>query len=473
MLHIENIKLLLILPLTILMFYHSSPELFSEEMKPDTQVLTVSKNIELSLEEEELVHEIEELEEKIYKHYDVETEKKLALVYLKYSKFLVQENHFQEAKEYLDIAKGLGVNQEKAKEISMLLEEKQPVEMKNNVISHLLPDGKERVSRKFQPTDNFIFRRNVVYALFEQAGSFYEAKNYELAKTPTKKILEYEPNNKLANELLGNIHYQLQELKEAEFYWEKAVSRDSLDRINKKRSKLKKELPLEEGLLSVEEEHFKIRYASSNQQYTSYDLKLLLREAYKEIYQDFSTPLKGKIVVLMYEKKDFENKIRSSHLTGALFDGKIRMPFLNKQRGSEREMKRLIWHELTHAFIYNYAGDKVPLWLNEGVAQYYENKVIPIQLRFFWTTYRRNKLLNLRGLSLGEKIFKNTETTTLFYQQSFVFVDYLIERFGFYKVRELLKELGKEENVDSAFLKVFSLSAKEVERRWLKWLEGK
>ena len=320
--------------------------------------------------------------------------------------------------------------------------------------------------------DGFLIQRAIIYNLLESGANAYKEKNYSLAEEEMKKVLELDPSNKFAHELIGDIYYLTQNLSEAKSHWQKSLSAENIQRVNSKLAKLQKEMPVESKLKSAEEEHFIIRYDRTQKEYSSYQLKTLLREAYKSIYQDMGTPLEEKTVVLLYDPDVFNKSVRKEHWSGALFDGKIRVPLKgeeDKKLGGSKEFRKLIWHELGHVFIYEIGGKNVPLWVHEGIAQYEENKIIPVNTDLFRAFLKSGKIYRISQLSLGSKLFKDNQTILLFYQESFIVMKYLIKQYGFYKVRELLKSIRKGENFDSAFISTFNLSPDEMDKKWLAW----
>jgi len=427
-------------------------------------------------QEESLIKEIRGLEDLVYKsNYKKEFEFELANKYMEYSEYLIQMNRFKDAKEYLDIVQGLGVGGGKYEQLKQLvalnkISNKKQKKIKKQSLKEMI--SSRGLSKKESAA--FIIEKQAVYTLFKKAIQYFEDKNYSLAEGEAKQILEYDPSNKYAHEMLGDIYYSTQDLDSANFHWKQSITRENLVRVNKKLNKLKKEIPFEKQLKKTDEEHFIIMYANTEAEYSSYELKELLREAYRAIYQKFGVSVKGKTVVLMYEREVFENSVRTSHLTGALYDGKIRMPLLSSEvRQSEKEMKRLIWHELSHVFIHQMAGSNVPLWLNEGIAQVIESDVSLVKPQLFWSAYYQNRLLSMKELNKGRKLFDSSEVTALFYQQSYMFIQYLKERYGFYKIVELLKELRKTPDIEAAFLAVFNSSLNQVDKRWKVWLRDK
>ena len=55
----------------------------------------------------------------------------------------------------------------------------------------------------------------------------------------------------------------------------------------------------------------------------------------------------------------------------AVFDGRIRVPIRGALAHPE-ELDRVLSHELAHAFVHSIAPRGVPVWLNEGIAMFFE-----------------------------------------------------------------------------------------------------
>ena len=101
-------------------------------------------------------------------------------------------------------------------------------------------------------------------------------------------------------------------------------------------------------------------------------------------------------------------------------------------------LQRILYHEYAHVLIRGLARHHVPLWLNEGMAQ--------------WAAGENSHVLEQR-LAQGEKIFpfarleksfaglSETEAS-LAYAQSLSLTNFLIERFGEVQIIELLNRLG-------------------------------
>lgn len=76
-----------------------------------------------------------------------------------------------------------------------------------------------------------------------------------------------------------------------------------------------------------------------------------------------------RIPVVLYRREEFARITGLSEWAGGSFDGTIRVP-IAEERSLDPALSGLLRHELVHAFVRAVGGDKVPAWLNEGLAQW-------------------------------------------------------------------------------------------------------
>lgn len=136
-------------------------------------------------------------------------------------------------------------------------------------------------------------------------------------------------------------------------------------------------------------------------------------------------------------------------------------------------------HELTHVImrkkIHSALGDVTfPLWLNEGLAVYYET--YPGQLTpQFADPLRRaiqsDKLYTIRALS---GYFNSTwEAGNLAYGESYSIVDFIIRHYKREKLAQLLMEIKLGGNFDDILIKVFGVDSDGLENEWRKDIGAK
>jgi STE24 endopeptidase len=303
--------------------------------------------------------------------------------------------------------------------------------------------------------------------LFNEAVRLYEKKEYELARQALEDSLRHDPRNPFAFELLGDIAYLEQDLEEALHQYEAAFQIRPQQELKGKIVKTRKERGMEEEFESFEGEHFVIKYRGEESGIEGSALRELLGEAYREIGRELGYFFKHKVVVLLYDEEEFRGLSGVPHWSSGIYDGKIRLPAYQKGL-SEREIEQRVRHELTHTFVAEISRGRCPVWLNEGLAEYQEARVEPPDLRVFQAAVRTNTLFPLEALLTQERAldFKDPLEVALFYVESYHFVNYLIEKYGMFSVRQLLERFAEGKDSFEAIEEVLKISPLEVEKRW-------
>ncbi len=119
-------------------------------------------------------------------------------------------------------------------------------------------------------------------------------------------------------------------------------------------------------------------------------------------------------------------KADAPHWAAATFDGQIHLPLDPAVDPGRREV--ILRHELTHAFLADAGGGQVPLWLNEGLAQYYQgarcNKLpdansadwldsLAIRRTFLDLDQDRAELAYTYSLAVAQELLELNSTTIL------------------------------------------------------------
>jgi hypothetical protein len=304
--------------------------------------------------------------------------------------------------------------------------------------------------------------------LYNDAVKFFEKNEFELAREALKESLSLEPRNALALELLGEIENLQQNFEKAEYYYKQSYLVSSSARLRQKIEKIQKENLVEKNLDTYDEEHFVIKYRKGEQGYEGYWLKNLLRDTYRQISQDFGAYFNHKTIVLFYSGSEFHEVTGQSLWVGGLYDGKIRLPSF--RRGfQELNLRATAAHEMTHAFVAFLSGTRAPAWIHEGLAQYEQNKIQPVDTAVFKVAVRTKSLMPMsRLLSESLKIDKmDPLEVALFYQEVFVFVSYLVERFQMYRIKDILVKFKEGKPAEQAIEEVLGVSPSQLEKEWL------
>jgi len=178
----------------------------------------------------------------------------------------------------------------------------------------------------------------------------------------------------------------------------------------------------------------------------------LLKEAYREIGKKLGIYPDEKIVVILYNEKTFFDVTRAPGWAGGLYDGKIRIPIAGVE-DNIKMLKRVVFHEYTHVLV-SLITKQCPLWLNEGLAEYFSEG-------------NMDKIGQIIPLEFLEKRFPsdNQKSVYIAYLESYSVVSYIAERYGVFKLKELLLELNNN-SIDKAFETVFHMSYSNFLKKW-------
>lgn len=336
--------------------------------------------------------------------------------------------------------------------------------------------GKESVERRQKiEIDQFYAGKGgkapvapMAIALYNDAVKFYEKNEFELARQALTDSLGLEPRNALALELLGEIENLQQNFEKAEYYYKQSYLVSPSTRLRQKIEKIQKEHSVEKTLDTYDEEHFIIKYRKGEQGYEGYWLKNLLRDTYSRLSKDFGTYFNHKTAVLFYAGKEFHDVTGQSVWVGGLYDGKIRLPAY-RQGFKETDLRAAATHEMTHAFVAFLSGMRAPAWIHEGLAQYEQDKVQPVDTMILSAAIRTKALIPIdRLLSESLQMDKmDPLEVALFYQEVFMLVRYMVERYQMYRMKEILVKFKEGKQAEQAIEEVLGISTKQLEKEWL------
>ena len=166
------------------------------------------------------------------------------------------------------------------------------------------------------------------------------------------------------------------------------------------------------------------------------------------------------VTVVMYTDDEFRAVTGAHAWASGVFDGKIRFPL----GAPDRDLERLVMHEMTHAAIHAVTRGRAPRWLHEGVAQAMEGVPVDPMLRV-------PASVNLAGV---ETLITDPDPlrARTGYDLSLWIARDLLDRGGTPRLAERLERLGAGEALEAAFTRVYGLPLAELESQWRRLLGG-
>jgi tetratricopeptide (TPR) repeat protein len=261
--------------------------------------------------------------------------------------------------------------------------------------------------------------------------------------------------------LLGDVYYSQERLDEARQAWERAHSLRPDPAVQSRLDKIRREAAVDGDYRRTDAAHFTLKYDGDR---TGPDLggQILaaLEEQYAALVVQFDYLPPQPIVVVIYPQRQFREATLAEENVAGLFDGKIRVPIGGLQQ-IRADARRVLTHELAHAFIAGKSGRTAPRWLHEGLAQYVEGSRTPAGVAAGLARAYRD--LDGRP-GWGE---------TFSYPSSLAFVEFLVEREGWHRLVDVLEAMARGLGEEPAFQEATRYSLKELRDLWGKALAAR
>ena len=298
----------------------------------------------------------------------------------------------------------------------------------------------------------------------EKEGDHATAESYY------KKSLTLNPSDAEVMLALGVLLYNQEKLKEALTYLNSYIEKNPSDEDAMLYvMKIERELEVEESYEITEGEHFVFKYEGVSSKTVGHFLRITLEEIYITTGAKLGHYPTDKITVILYTDEDFHTATLSPDWSGGLYDGKIRIPVRGLE-GNSDELTEVVTHEYTHAVVYEMAGIYCPVWLNEGLAQYFEGKSVENAHK---TTY--NFILSYQTdppLRRYENSFFALDESEVYqaYEMSLSATAFIIKKYGMTYIKTMLDDLGEGETVEQALEGNLYLSYDQFISRWVKYI---
>ncbi|MEP6913677.1 MAG: tetratricopeptide repeat protein [bacterium] len=156
-----------------------------------------------------------------------------------------------------------------------------------------------------------------------------------------------------------------------------------------------------------------------------------------------------------------------------------------EDRGVGQNPFNIIFHEYTHLLVNNNSGN-VPIWFNEGLAEYYSTVTVTDDQKFELGNpisghvylLREKKMLPLRTLFQVDHrspYYNERDKQSVFYAQSWALMHYLIlgksgQRVA--RVAKFLDSLSANVPMEQAFQQAFELSFEQMEKELLQYIKN-
>jgi tetratricopeptide (TPR) repeat protein len=135
-------------------------------------------------------------------------------------------------------------------------------------------------------------------------------------------------------------------------------------------------------------------------------------------------------------------------------------------------------HEYIHHLLTKRSANRVPLWLHEGLAKYFERgwvenaepALAPPTEHLLAEALAARKLIPLEKLHPSIGKLPTQDDAALAFAQVYTLVDWMVGKDGLEGINRLLDQLGAGDSLDDALVAVYGLTFRQLEQTWRTWL---
>src|ERR1700737_4355 len=317
---------------------------------------------------------------------------------------------------------------------------------------------------RFQPENSTIL---IYYAaLLVRTGNPSQAVPY--AHRATRAA----PDSPDAFTILGYAQFACDRTKEAIASWKHSIELRPDSAVQQFLAKAQREEHVETDFAQRESSHFVVHYEGKQ---TSETLRgqivAALESDYDDLVRDLGTPPRDNILVTLYTEQAFFDVTRAPSWTGAINDGKLRIP-ISGLTSVTPELARVLKHELAHSFINQLSAGRCPPWLHEGIAQLLEPKNLGSDGRQLARLFKLQHNIPLNVLEGSFMHFSGVEAYAA-YAESLAAVSYINDSYGMGDVQRLLQLLSHGSSMEAALRATIHSDYGQLETELAKYLADK
>jgi tetratricopeptide (TPR) repeat protein len=280
------------------------------------------------------------------------------------------------------------------------------------------------------------------------------------------RALQIEPQLLQAAAILGELLYRQGDLDLAIKTYERALPSAPPSVAVAMRGRLaawREEVALPQNRDAIKDDRFTIGFDGPVQQKLAARATSVLSAAFWRIGKTLGAYPSAPINVILYSERQFHDITGAPEWSAGGFDGQIRMPVKGAAQNLA-EFDRILVHELTHAMLKSIASRNLPVWLNEGLAMYFEGRDAALSER------RLAAARLFVPLAVLQTSFTrlNAAQAVIAYEESAFATRALVDRIGPTGVGQLLQDLSAGQTIDQAierFGVTFVAFESDLERR--------
>jgi hypothetical protein len=317
---------------------------------------------------------------------------------------------------------------------------------------------------RFQPENATVL--TYYAALLVRTGNASQALSY------AQRAARAAPDSADAFAVLGYAQQASDRTSDAVVSFKRSIELRPDPAVQKFLAKAEREQNVETDFSQRESGHFVLHYEGKQSSEAFRGQVLATLEAdYEDLSRTLGEPPRDSILVTLYTEQDFFDVTRAPSWTGALNDGKLRIP-VNGLSSVTSALARVLKHELAHSFINHLSSNRCPPWLNEGIAQLAEPRSLGgdgRQLSLLFNAQQEIPLNMLEGSFLRFSGIK----ASVAYAESLAAVSYINDTYGMGDLQRILQRLAEGSSTEAALRATIHSDYGQLESEVGKYLADK
>jgi Peptidase MA superfamily len=280
------------------------------------------------------------------------------------------------------------------------------------------------------------------------------------------------PESPDAYTVLGYAQQACDRTKDAVVSWKHSLQLRPDATVQQYLDKAQREQNVETDFTQRESSHFVLHY-EGKQTSEAFREQILaaLESDYDDLSRDLGTPPRDNILVTLYTEQAFFDVTRAPSWSGAINDGKLRIP-INGLSSMTSELARVLKHELAHSFINQISAGRCPPWLHEGIAQLLEPKSLGADGRQVSQLFKAQRNIPMNALEGSFMRFSGVEAYVA-YAESLAAVSYINDSYGMGDIQRILQRLSEGSSTEAALRATIHSDYGQLEAEVGKYLSDK
>jgi len=241
----------------------------------------------------------------------------------------------------------------------------------------------------------------------------------------------------------------LDHTREAITSWKRSLELRPDARVEQLLAKAQREQRVESDFTQGESSHFVLHYEGKQTSEIFRGQILAALEAdYDDLVRDLGTPPRDNILVTLYTEQAFFDVTHAPSWTGAINDGKLRVP-ISGLSSMTPELAHVLKHELAHSFIAHLSAGRCPPWLHEGIAQFLEPRSLGGEGRQLSLLFKAQGNIPLNTLE-GSFLHLSGPQVHIAYAESLAAVSYISDSYGLSDIQRILDRISQGSSTEAA-----------------------